>query len=196
MRSNFNQPDDKWYEGQALGEYFRQDGYYHIRVRDSGFGSQNLKVNLADFRLYLEAEFIAGSKETDRYAIYFRNNGKGSFYAFSILRSGCYTLRARVNKALRGIRHPERKVNAQPEWTILIDSRFSDLIRSGNNPNSLMIEMAGQKITLGVNGYILDTVMDNTIAEPGSIGLYVFTDKDYSVKEVRFRDFRLYSLEQ
>jgi hypothetical protein len=63
----------------------------------------------------------------------------------------------------------------------------------GDRVNSLMVEARGQKITVGVNGHILETVMDNNLAS-GSIGFWMQTGIDLTA-EVRFRNFRLYSLE-
>ena len=53
--------------------------------------------------------------------------------------------------------------------------------------------MIGEKITLGINGHILETVSDSTLAY-GHVGLYVGTGSNDSVSEVKFRDFQLFSL--
>ena len=149
-----------------------------MRARGYGFGYQKLKFTIADFRFYLDVECIMGANKIGRYGVDFRCNANDSYYCFSISPSGYYSLEIYTNKT----------------WRSIISYRFSDLIRRGNSPNSLMVEMVGQKITLGVNGQILATAIDSTL-KSGYFGLYVVTSKDDSVKEIRFRNFRLYSLE-
>ena len=58
-----------------------------------------------------------------------------------------------------------------------------------------MPEMAEQKMTLGINGHFLATLLDNRLAD-GYVGLLAGTETNDSFTEVRFRDFRLYSIEQ
>ena len=78
-------------------------------------------------------------------------------------------------------------------WRDILKDRFSEFIKQGDRTNSLMVEAIGQKITVGVNGHILETVMDNSLTS-GSIGFWLQTGLD-STAEARFRNFRLYSLE-
>jgi hypothetical protein len=177
-RSNFDLPDDRWgAETPNYGKCFRQGGYYHLQTANSGYSYNSLKIPLANFRLCFDAELVSSNKETDRYGVHFRDNKKG-YYDFSVSQSGKYAL--------------WRVFDGEPNY--IIYNRFSELIRRGNSTNSVMIEMVGQKISLGINGHILDTAEDYSIMD-GYFGLYVSAEKTDSILEVRFRNFLLYAIE-
>ena len=181
-RSNFYLPDDKWRKWIFQdSKWFRQDGYHHVRTGYAGYGLSPLEITMANFRIHFDAEFVTSYNETDQYGVIFRRNDRNNdylWYYFFISRAGYYTL----------------GFHFLADWKTIIDNRFSEFIKRGDATNSLMVEMVGQKITLGVNGHILDTVMDNKIAK-GYFAIYVTGERTDSYVEARFRNFRLYSLE-
>jgi ClpX C4-type zinc finger protein len=195
-RSDFYFPDDKWSEGddkwseEALrhghARTFRQDGYYHMVLHLSGLSNwwmyRTPGIALANFRVHVDAEFTTHSGTGAHYGVVFHaknDNGKHSFYYFAISRSGYYSL----------------KIYDHKEWKDILNYRYSEFIRRGDSTNSLMVEMVEQTITLGINEHILATLLDNSLAD-GYVGLLVCTGINDSFVEARFRDFRLYSIEQ
>lgn len=188
-RSDFYASSDNWFVGEKrdgkIGTFCR-DGYYHIVLRLSNWWHWfSPAIRLANFRVYVDAEFTRHSVSSAHCGVVFRarNDNEHSFYYFRILRSGHYAL----------------QIYANEEWKVILNERFSDLIRTGDNTNSLMVEMVNKKITLGINGHILDTVMDNNLVY-GYVGLLVGTGNNDSFAdsfaEARFRNFRLYAIEQ
>lgn len=59
--------------------------------------------------------------------------------------------------------------------------------------NSFAVEMVGQKMTVVANGHTLVSATDGRLSR-GEVGVIVSGLKEYS--EARFRNFRLYSIEQ
>jgi hypothetical protein len=182
-QSNFYLPDDRWEEEEAdRNRIFRQDGYYNFEVRstDNWIAYDFLRIAIADFRIHVDVKFEINSQDTATCGIYFRicDNGKNFYnrYRFAISRFGSYALHSYIDK----------------EFQSILDYQFSEFIRRGDNTNSLMVEMVGQKITLGINGNILNTVADNRLTS-GFIGLFVNSGDNKSFVEARFRDFRLYA---
>jgi hypothetical protein len=181
-RSNFYLPDDKWLEGESRDgkiRSFRRDGYYHMVLSLSEWWEYRFpRIPLASFRVHVDAEFLTHNGSHVHFGVVFRVNNDhdiDSFYCFAILPSGNYGLFIRVNE----------------HWETILDYRPSEFIRRGDSSNSLLVEMAGQKITLGVNGHCLATLLDSRLPD-GCVGLFAGTRSNDSFVEARFRDFRLY----
>ena len=103
-------------------------------------------------------------------------NDEGTSYRFLISYDGYYTL----------------EVYIKDENKSLPYYYYSEFIKD-DGINSLIVEIAGQKITLGVNGQILQTIMDDNCIL-GGVGVCVGRTKN--AVAVRFRNFRVYSLER
>jgi hypothetical protein len=184
-RSDFDVPSDRWGEGMfkhGQARAFRQDGYYHMVIdRPPWFQYCSPGIPIVDFRVYVDAQFANTSGNTTECGVVFRLksiNGEDSYYKFIISRTGSYALR----------------IHCQGGHQDILSDRFSEVINRNERTNTLMVEMVGQKITLGINGHFVATVLDNYLPY-GHVGLLVAANTSDIYAETRFQDFRLYSIE-
>ncbi len=138
----------------------------------------SLAIPVFNFKVCVDAQLVKGGDKVV-YGVCFRrikdSNGL-SCYQF-IFNSGSYCLLLWRNG----------------EYKFLLEYRSCEFIRQ-DSINSLMVQMRGQEITLGINEHILDTITDTSLALPSYAGISV-SKPEHSRAEVRFRNFRLYSLE-
>jgi uncharacterized protein YjbI with pentapeptide repeats len=185
-RSDFNTPSDSW--GETISDddkVYRKIGYFHIAIYRSPHERYQCKlIPIADFRVYVDAQFAKNSGTTSQGGIVFRlsstrdkdNNYRDNYYRFGITNSGYYALHLFTNGGYKTI----------------LDYRFSENIRRDDGLNSLMLQMVGKKIRLGCNGHMLASIEDGQLTS-GNVGLFVASHIPDAFAETRFRDFRLYT---
>jgi hypothetical protein len=182
-RSDFMYFSKDW--GVEPGENvrcFRQDGYFHMAASNSDWASNTAWRPIADFKVFVDAQFMRYEVNNASYGFVFRARAAPkniySRYVFLVSGLGYYGLWA---------------VGEDVEPSTIVDWCFSEWIkRDSHATNSLMVEMVGQRITLGVNDHILTSVTDAKRAM-GKVGVLVYPGSGTFV-EARFRDFRLYAL--
>jgi curved DNA-binding protein CbpA len=177
--SDFYASANEWYQGSGADhKCFRRNGHYHIAVlRPNWSRWSNLQVSVTDFEIGVDVQFAANSGKGSTCGVEFRSNDFGK-YRFSISGNGYYRLAAFLAP--------------RDEWAVLLDWRFSEFLRWGDEINTLLIKAARSLIHLGTNGYPLTSVR-NSMFSGGIVALFASCGYYDEFAEVRFRDFRLYS---
>jgi hypothetical protein len=184
-QSDFTKPTGLVEDHSESVSVFRMDGYYHITV----YPPQNAPWYIAyfnppivmdNFMAQVDVEQSTTSGKAAECGIVFilREGADFELCEFVICPSGFYCLRHQTGEA---------------EKTI-IERQKSELIKSGDNTNTLMFERVGERITLGINGHVVATEIVSGL-QPGVVGFFVRGFKGDLYAGARFRDFRLYSIE-
>lgn len=177
-RSNFY--SDFWLVERGTDyEYYHENGYYYIKLNSQNRYQYSYKrFNCDNFIVNVDAQ-IERYAGLVGYGIIFSitEDYRGNdFYWYEVTSQCNYALYICKNETFMPI----------------LDYRFSNHIFEASRVNSLFIEKKNENITLGVNGEILSTIKDYRL-QGGSIGLFVSTPQSNYIN-VRFRDFKLYSL--
>lgn len=177
-QSDFTSASIDWREGKSeITKHFRQNGYFHIAVEANYSQVKCILIDINDFKVRVDAEFVDKSSANAIYGIVFRNMGNEAFYALGVNWEGYYSL----------LFHGDKK------WDRITPWRTSEFVKRATVTNSFMVEMVGQKMTVAANGHALTSATDSRLSR-GAVGLMVLGEKGYS--EARFRNFRLYSIEK
>jgi hypothetical protein len=146
-----------WYVfSDADGEVFFQNGQLHVKNYTSSlFSSHSWPWQwFDDFILEVETQLISGTAN-NWHAITVRDDDSGSnYYDFAINANGYYGIWKFVNGSS----------------TELASGSSSHIYQGLNNVNLIHIECVGNRLSLSVNGYLLDEVYDSTYSA-GDISL-------------------------
>jgi hypothetical protein len=131
-----------------------EDGAYVIEVKNSDTLAWAVTDrSYSDIAIEAQASAAASAKVVAA-GLIFHYQDNQNFYLFSVSSDGYYAL-----ELMRGA-----------EWETLIDWTESDAISATRN--TLRVETKGDRITLKVNGELLETTQDNTLVR-GDAGLAV-----------------------
>ena len=180
-----------WEEGTLFGNtarVYRRSGFYHLAILSPPAKSAPFwhscapDITLSDFRVSVEAgltpDFLTRTKRDAFYGVVFRKNGQTGYF-FSVSRRGNFALHC----------------FATGRQTKIVNGVFSDHINQEAVLNTLIAEMRGAEITLGVNGHTLLRLTDTRSGlATGSVGIHVGSFSADTLTEARFRHFRLYDL--
>jgi curved DNA-binding protein CbpA len=180
--SDFNTGSNLWMEETSASvRSFRRAGHYHIAVNRSPWEQYYYpKIQVENFSVEVDAEFLSQSGKTSEYGIVFRlqsNSSKDNYYRFAISKSGYYSLH----------------IHLDGNYQTLQEYKSSSKIITNGGTNTLMAKMVGENITLGVNGYVLARLTDSKISS-GNVGLIASAQVNDLFAEARFTNFRLFSL--
>ncbi len=150
-------------------------GVYQIRIETPntlGWGTS--PHTAADFYAEVETYHVGGSINNE-FGFVFRNDGE-NYYVFGVSNDGYF----RLQKWLDG------------EWQSLLPWAESSAIVTGEGShNTLALLADGPRLSLLVNGQVLATVTDDSIAGDG-LALAVSSFEETGV-EIAFEDFRLWT---
>lgn len=177
MVSDFHNNTGNWLVTET-SQYsmFMQDGFYHIKLNQSGSRSAFPILPLKNFEVSVESQLIVGQSITCGIIFRMQNDPTwgDSFYCFEYGQNGRYALRV----VYRG------------RWIPVLDWQVSSLFKYGSTQmNTIHLKMIDQQIDIHVNGHRLTTVNDTQLGY-GHVGLIATAYG--SAGEARFRDFRLY----
>jgi curved DNA-binding protein CbpA len=154
---------------------FRQNGYFHIEVERPQWATWlRTDFQTADFEISAECQFVHAGPDSAA-GLIFRLSELG-FYTLFISPTGFYSLFAYLSS-------PNEK------WETILETRFSEAIRPGNQQNFLKVRMVGELMDLSANGVLLSRVIDRGF-RTGSTGIFLQNDKQGRT-EARFIDFRV-----
>ena len=156
------------------------DPYYDVGTLHLWIGAPNtLGYSLSsweagDFYLETDSYYVDGSFDNE-FGVIFRYVDENNYYYYSISTDGYYSL----NRYVDG------------EWDTLVEWTQSDQIMTGDgSANWIGVFAVGDRITLLVNGTILETVYDDTF-DYGTIGLAVGSFADGG-DDIAFDDLSLW----
>lgn len=142
-------------EGDQISRSDFADGGYTIAITDTEMIAWSLtNRTYSDMTIEADATFTPGSDALVAAGLIFNYQDDQNFYLFSVSNDGYYAL-----ELLSG-----------DEWQTLIDWTESDLI--GPAHNALRVEVKGGRITLRVNGDLLEATDDSSL-RAGDAGLAV-----------------------
>jgi hypothetical protein len=152
------------------GQVFYENGWLHLlNYTTAPVDTYTLAYQyFDDFILEVETKLVDGT-DNNWQGVACRYQDAGNYYAFGISADGYYNLAEFVDG----------------ECTYFVDATYSDYINQGWDViNTMTIECIGSSLSLSVNGYLLDTVTDNSFSD-GYIG-FIATSLDGSFTEIAF----------
>jgi hypothetical protein len=177
---HFRSDDGHWeMENSETSERSYQLSTYRLNVLEPQTIAWSLgDLTVADFYLEVDAFHSAGPLDNE-FGLLFRYVDKDNFYLYGASSDGYYTLQ----KLEDG------------EWIDLTPWTKSDLVNTGELAgNTLGIWAEGERITILLNGEVLETVEDDSFAS-GQVGLVVGTF-DEGDAEIAFDDLMLWDLQE
>jgi serine/threonine-protein kinase len=161
-------------------EYAWSDGKMVITIKKKQWIGWNTPGGtFDDFGAEVEAQ--AMGSDYAEYGLIFRISGSGdnrSYYTFAVTTNGKYYL--------------QKRVDGQWADTDPVSPTASAAVKTGNNKNVLRVLARGDKITLYVNGTLINTVKDDSVAS-GKIGAFAATGSDNTNAQVSFTRFTVLS---
>lgn len=157
-RDDFSSGSVHWnLEGDELGQTKIEAEQLHVLVLSPNTAQYTTlgEPSFSDFILEADASLLDGGEDST-YGVLFRVQESGGFYRFEIMADGRYML---------------ERYDGDNKWTRFIDDwRYSDAIVSGLNANNhIRVEASEAKISIIVNGTLLEEVTDSAYSA-GLIG--------------------------
>jgi hypothetical protein len=158
------------------------DGEYKMALKEVGYVVKGQPVppqDLADFRIEVDAQQVAGPLD-GYYGVLIRYQPEaGNYYIFKVAVAGYYGVDLR----------------SQGEWVTLVPWAASDAVKQGlGTSNRLQVLAAGDRFAFYVNDLFLAEVTDDTY-HSGTIGLGAGAFEETGV-EIHFDNLQVYGLEE
>ncbi|MBW8012810.1 MAG: hypothetical protein FVQ83_16450 [Chloroflexi bacterium] len=174
----FSNPDSGWdriTEDKGSTDY--ANGGYLIVVDDEYTDYwANPGQHFFDVRIEVEVEKIGGDDDND-FGVICRYQDVDNFYAFKISSDGYFGI--------------FKRINGGPIELIFAEfMQFSEVINQGNERNHLTVECVGNRLSLFINGWLLQDVYDGDL-QSGDVGLMAGSYGDPGTR-IQFDDFEVF----
>lgn len=179
-------PEAEWFVGESGdSDWWLGEGKYHVLVNgtntltaDGGYGSWRSNVGpFGNFLLLVDTEQISGP-ENNGYGIQFRMQDNDNYYRFRISGDGW----AKFDKKVAGVRTTIRS------WD------ETSLVNTGNAANQIGVSAEGSTFTLYINGDILYTETDASLAS-GHVGVTAIKYDSQADLHITFDNLIIQALE-
>jgi hypothetical protein len=158
FQDDFSDPDSGWDRVQGSSGMADYDlGGYRIQVNQENFDILATPGrNYQDTSVEVNAVKIGGPDEND-FGIVCRYQDPENFYFFVISSDGFWGIGIEIN-------------GQELQLVGMTDMQFSRLIQQGEATNQIRADCSGNRLTMYVNGRILESVTDNRL-DFGDVGL-------------------------